>query len=150
MKCPYCHYLENKVLDTRLIENNTVIRRRRQCEQCAARFTTYEKIKESKLMVIKKNGKKELFDHNKILNGILKACKKRPVSREQIMNLTEHIEKECRKRKTKTILSQEIGKIILEKLRTLDQIAYLRFASVYQEFSDVHTFMQEAKKLKKT
>lgn len=148
MRCPYCHFLESKVMDSRLVEDSIAIRRRRECEQCGKRFTTYEHVKEIPLMVLKKDGRRERFDRNKILTGIIKACEKRPVSMEKMDHLVDSVERECRNRMQKEMKSRTVGQLIVDKLKALDKVAYVRFASVYKEFKDVNTFMEEIKKLR--
>ncbi len=143
MRCPYCHYLESHVLDSRLVEDGTCVRRRRLCEQCNRRFTTYEQVKEIPLMVVKKDGRRELFDRNKVLSGIMKACEKRPISMDTMDSLCDQIERECRNRAEKELQGKEIGRIVMEKLRHLDHVAYVRFASVYKEFQDIKSFIKE-------
>lgn len=143
MRCPYCHYLESHVLDSRLVEDGTRVRRRRLCEQCNRRFTTYEQVKEIPLMVEKKDGRRELFDRNKVLSGIMKACEKRPISMDTMDSLCDQIERECRNRAEKELEGKEIGRIVMEKLRHLDHVAYVRFASVYKEFQDIKSFIKE-------
>lgn len=147
MKCPYCSYAETKVIDSRPIEDNTAIRRRRECMRCQKRFTTYEKIEDMPVMVIKKDGSRQPFDKTKILAGILKACEKRPVSIDVLRNFVDDIEKQVYGSVDKEITSSQIGEIVMEKLIRLDQVAYVRFASVYKDFKDVHSFMNELKKL---
>lgn len=143
MRCPYCHYLESQVLDSRLVEDRTRVRRRRLCEQCNRRFTTYEQVKEIPLMVAKKDGRRELFDRSKVLAGIMKACEKRPISMDTMDSLCDQIERECRNRAGKELEGKEIGRIVMEKLRHLDHVAYVRFASVYKEFQDIKSFIKE-------
>ena len=148
MRCSYCNFLESNVLDSRLVEEGTQIRRRRVCVQCGKRFTTYETINEDHIYVIKKDNRREPFDRNKVLEGIKIACKKRPISIETIEDLARNIEKECHNRLKKEIKTKEIGKIIMQQLEKTDAVAYVRFASVYKEFKDVSFFMKEIKQLK--
>lgn len=146
MKCPYCNYDETKVVDKRESGEETT-RRRRECLKCKKRFTTYEKVENVDLIVIKKDNTRQSFDRNKIERGILKACEKRPISYEQIKKIIDEIEAELRLKKTKEVQSKEIGEIIMKKLKKLDKVAYIRFASVYREFTDLSSFEQELKKL---
>lgn len=147
MKCPYCGYIETKVIDSRPVEDNTAIRRRRECVHCQRRFTTYEKIEDMPVMVIKKDGSRQPFDKTKILAGILKACEKRPVSIDVLRDFVDDIEKQVYERVDKEITSSQIGELVMEKLVRLDQVAYVRFASVYKDFKDINSFMNELKKL---
>ena len=146
MRCPVCHH-DSKVLDTRVADEGASIRRRRECNECGKRFTTYEKIEDMPLVVVKKGGRTELFDGSKILKGIAKACEKRPISLSQLENLVEDIEKELKNQYTQ-VSSSIIGETIMRKLRDLDEVAYVRFASVYKEFSNVQTFIQEIEVMK--
>lgn len=145
MKCPHCEFLESKVIDSRPTEDNTAIRRRRECLSCGKRFTTYEKIETIPLIVVKKNGNREAFDRNKIMNGIIKASEKRPVSIEQIDHAVSEIETEIQKVAKKEVSSKVIGEEIMSHLKDLDEVAYVRFASVYRQFKDVNSFMDELK-----
>lgn len=147
MKCPYCGSPDSKdkVIDSRPVEENNSIRRRRECLSCGGRFTTYEFIDVFQPVVLKKDGTKEYFDKNKLLSGLMKACQKRPVDAEQI---ADEIEAEIHNSLRREITSAELGEIAMEKLRTLDPVAYVRFASVYREFKDVETFMRELEDLK--
>ena len=147
MRCPYCGYQESRVLDSRSTEEGSSIRRRRECIQCEKRFTTYERIEETPLIVIKKNGSKEVFNPQKILTGLLKACEKRPVSRERLENLASDIEKKLRNSLVQEIDSQQIGEMVMEELREIDEVAFVRFASVYRQFKDINKFMEELEKL---
>lgn len=147
MRCPYCNYIESKVIDTRPAEENTIIRRRRECLKCGQRFTTYEKIEKVPLMVIKKDGRREPFDIDKVKNGIIKACEKRPVSMADIEIMVSNIEKQVYTDMVSEITSHEIGEIVMRYLKNMDEVAYVRFASVYRQFKDVNTFMDELKKL---
>ncbi|WP_290772798.1 transcriptional regulator NrdR [Anaerofustis sp.] len=147
MKCPYCGYLESKVIDSRPTDDNTAIRRRRECLSCEKRFTTYEKIETIPLIVVKKNGTRESFDRNKIMNGIIKSCEKRPVSVEQIEHIVNEIESNIQKIAKKEISSDIIGEQIMKYLKDLDEVAYVRFASVYRQFKDVNSFMDELKNM---
>ena len=145
MKCPVCGYTESKVIDSRPSEEGSSIRRRRECLSCQNRFTTYEKIETLPLLVIKKDRTRELFDKNKLLSGIIKACHKRPVTMEQMEEVATEIEAELQNSLTREISSQRIGVLVMDKLKSLDPVAYVRFASVYREFKDVNTFMDELK-----
>lgn len=149
MKCPYCGHPDTRVIDSRPAEDNNSIRRRRSCDECGKRFTTYEKVETIPLIVIKKDNNREQYNRMKIENGILHACYKRPVSAEKIKETVDEIELEIFNREEKEIPSCEIGEIVIEKLRGLDPVAYVRFASVYREFKDVSTFMEELKKFLK-
>ena len=149
MKCPYCGTDDTKVIDSRPAEENNAIRRRRQCEKCNKRFTTYEKVETIPLIVIKKENIREPYDRGKIEAGILRPCHKRPVSYDQIVQAVEDVENTIFNMEKKEIPSQVIGEIVMERLKQLDQVAYVRFASVYREFKDVNTFMDELKKLLK-
>lgn len=146
MKCPSCGYFDSKVIDSRPSADGNSIRRRRECLECQKRFTTFETVESIQQFVIKKNGEKELFDRNKILSGVMKACQKRPVDPEQIVN---EIEQEIQNLMKTEISTQEIGEIVMLKLKEHDEVAYVRFASVYREFKDVDTFLKELKELMK-
>ncbi len=147
MKCPYCSSDDTKVIDSRPADDNTSIRRRRQCEACGKRFTTYEKVEEVLFMVVKRDGSRESFDRNKILNGIIKACEKRPVTREQMDEVVNNIERGLNNMMEKEISSAFIGEVVMDHLKELDEVAYVRFASVYRQFKDVGTFIAEIEKL---
>ncbi|MBS3172039.1 transcriptional regulator NrdR [Candidatus Woesearchaeota archaeon] len=147
MRCPFCDHLELKVIDKRTHSNDT-IRRRRECLKCEKRFTTYEKIETTGIRVVKKSGEREQFDRLKVLNGILKACEKRPVTTEQINQAVREIETEIRSNDTEEIHSQIVGELVMEKLKQLDKVAYVRFASVYKDFADVKSFEELIKSLK--
>jgi len=149
MKCPYCGYKEDKVVDSRSTTKGSAIRRRRECLKCGRRFTTYEYIEENWLMVIKKDGRREPFDRQKILSGVIKACEKRPISLEKIEDLVSSIEHAIQRTTDKEISSQRIGELVMEKLKLLDDVAYVRFASVYRQFKDVNQFMEELKTILK-
>ena len=146
MKCPFCGEENTKVIDSRPAEENNSIRRRKQCEVCGKRFTTYEKVETIPLIVIKKDDNREPYDRSKIERGIVRSCHKRPVSYDQIVSTVEEIEAEIFNKEEKEISSNEIGEIVMDKIKELDQVAYVRFASVYREFKDVNTFMDELKK----
>ncbi|MFH1202506.1 MAG: transcriptional regulator NrdR [Candidatus Omnitrophota bacterium] len=143
MKCPFCNHPEDKVVDSRSTSDNNAIRRRRECLKCARRFTTYEYVEEIPLMVIKKDGRREPFERKKILSGLLKACEKRPIGIELLENLITHIERTIQRRFDKEVNSREIGELVIEHLAKLDEVAYVRFASVYRQFKDVGQFMNE-------
>lgn len=145
MKCPFCGYKEDKVVDSRATQEAQAIRRRRECLECGKRFTTYEYIEEFSLMVIKKDGRRQPFDRQKILAGIVRACEKRPVSVETMDEIVAHIEHTIQKKGGREVLSSRIGEIVMERLKKLDDVAYVRFASVYRQFRDVGQFMDELK-----
>lgn len=147
MKCPYCNYNDTKVVDSRPVEEGLATRRRRECNQCHKRFTTFEKIENSLLVVVKKNGTRESFDKNKIVNGIMKACQKTNVTYEDVQKIADNIERGLNNTMEKEIKSTMIGRLIMDELRKIDQVAYVRFASVYQEFKSVDTFIDEINKL---
>ena len=147
MKCPICGYTESKVIDSRPSEEGSSIRRRRECLSCQNRFTTYEKIETLPLLVVKKDKTRELFDKNKLLSGIIKACHKRPVTMEQMEEVATEIEAELQNSLSREISSQSIGVLVMDKLKSLDPVAYVRFASVYREFKDLDTFMRELEQL---
>lgn len=149
MKCPYCGEENTKVIDSRPAEDNSSIRRRRQCEKCGKRFTTYEKVESIPLIVIKKGNIREPYDRGKIEAGIVRSCHKRPVSYDQIVSVVEDVENSIFNMEKKEIPSQTIGELVMDRLKKLDQVAYVRFASVYREFKDVNTFMAELTKLLK-
>ncbi|HOO55691.1 MAG TPA: transcriptional regulator NrdR [bacterium] len=146
MKCPYCNELEDKVIDSRTIKDGTAIRRRRQCLSCGARFTSYETIEDIQIRVVKKDGRREIFDRNKIRIGIEKACEKRPISTDSISEIVDRIEAKLTRGKNE-MPSREIGETVIKELAALDEVAYVRFASVYREFKDVNEFMDELKGL---
>ncbi|EKD50884.1 MAG: transcriptional regulator NrdR [uncultured bacterium] len=149
MKCPTCQHPESKVIDSRVSNEANNIRRRRECEQCGQRFTTYERIEDFLPMVIKKDGRRQVFDRLKILEGVKKACEKRPVSVEKISELVSQIEKKIFEKDAKEIPSTEIGSLVMDKIKFLDHVAYVRFASVYREFKDINEFMKELQGLLK-
>ena len=149
MKCPYCGYEETQVIDTRETENLEATRRRRECLKCNKRFTTYERVEEAEIIVVKKDGRRERFERQKLLNGILKACEKRPISLDKIEKLVDEVESDLRKRDSVEVESTIIGEISMKKLKTLDKVAYIRFASVYREFEDLSKFEEELEKLQK-
>lgn len=143
MKCPFCGHDEDKVIDSRPSDEGTAIRRRRECISCNARFTTYEKVENLPLVVIKKDGTRQPFDRDKLISGIMKACEKRPVTTAQIENLVNSIETQSQNSLKREIMSQEIGEMVMERLKLIDEIAYVRFASVYRQFKDVNSFLEE-------
>lgn len=150
MKCPYCNNSDTKVIDSRPVEDGLAIRRRRECEKCKKRFTTFEKIENSLLVVVKNDGRRESFDRNKLINGLLKACEKTKITYEDVEKITERIERGLNNTMEKEIESKMIGALIMDELRNLDQVAYVRFASVYHKFTDVNTFVQEVNRLQET
>jgi transcriptional repressor NrdR len=143
MRCPFCGHDEDKVIDSRPSEEGAAIRRRRECITCSARFTTYEKVENLPLMVIKKDGSRQPFNRDKLISGILKSCEKRPVSTEQIENLVDAIEAQYQNSLKREISSREIGERVMEGLQQIDEVAYVRFASVYRQFKDVNSFLHE-------
>lgn len=147
MKCPFCRDLENRVIDSRLGKDGDVIRRRRECLQCKRRFTTYERVEEMLPMVVKKDGRRELFDRQKIISGLKKACEKRPVSIAAIEETADRIEQALQERGEKEVPSSAIGEAVMRELHALDKVAYVRFASVYRSFKDVGEFMRELEEL---
>ena len=147
MKCPFCNAADTRVIDSRPADDNASLRRRRQCETCGTRFTTYEKLETMPLMIVKKDNSREPYDRSKIEAGIIRSCHKRPVSSEQISSMADQIENALFNREEREISSSVIGELVMEKLKDLDAVAYVRFASVYREFKDVDTFMQELTKL---
>ena len=146
MKCPFCSHENTRVIDSRPADDNNSIRRRRVCDECGKRFTTYEKVETIPLIVIKKDDNRETFDRTKIEAGVLRACHKRPISANQIKDLVDEVENEIFGREEKEIPSRVIGEIVMNKLKDLEAVAHVRFASVYREFKDVNTFMEELKK----
>jgi len=150
MKCPFCSSENTRVIDSRPADDNNSIRRRRMCDECGKRFTTYEKVETIPLIVIKKDNNREQYDRAKIEAGVLRACHKRPISANDINKLIDEVETEIFSREEKEIPSDEIGEIVMDKIKDLDQVAYVRFASVYREFKDVNTFMNELSKLLST
>ncbi|NLP48683.1 MAG: transcriptional regulator NrdR [Clostridiales bacterium] len=148
MKCPFCSYEESKVIDSRPTDEGERIRRRRECMSCSKRFTTYEIIETLPILVIKKGKEREVFDRNKLLNGMLRACEKRPVDMKTLERAVAEIESELQNTLDREVTSVRIGELVMEKLKALDEVAYVRFASVYREFKDINTFMDELAKLK--
>lgn len=149
MKCPYCGFIEDKVIDSRPTDEGSAIRRRRECIKCQKRFTTYEKIESLPLMVIKKDKSRQVFDRQKLLNGLLRACEKRPVSIIDLEKMVDEIESQIYNSMKREITTQEIGEMVMARLKELDEVAYVRFASVYRQFKDINTFMDELHKLLK-
>ena len=147
MRCPYCENADTKVIDSRPTEEGHAIRRRRGCEKCGKRFTTYEKVEETIIMMIKKDGRREAFDRNKVMNGIIKACEKRPVPVAEMERVVNDIERGLNNMMEKEVESALVGELVMEKLKELDEVAYVRFASVYRQFTDVNTFVKEIEKL---
>jgi transcriptional repressor NrdR len=147
MNCPFCNHFDTKVLDTRSADEGKSIRRRRECNNCQKRFTTYEKLESIPLVVVKKDGRRDLFDSNKILSGIIKACEKRPVSMDTIEKMVADIERSLNSNLDKEITTTIIGEEVMNRLKETDEVAYVRFASVYREFKDVNTFIKEIEDL---
>ncbi len=147
MKCPFCGHPDSKVIDSRPTDDGTCIRRRRECIDCGKRFTTYEQLEIFPLLVIKKDGRRETFDRSKIINGVTKACQKRPVSAASIEKLVNDIEQNVRSSMEREVTTERLGEMIMERLRVLDEVAYVRFASVYRQFKDINTFYDELNKL---
>lgn len=150
MRCPFCGDGESRVIDSRAAEEGSSIRRRRECLQCLRRFTTYEVVEESPLMVIKKDGRRELFDRSKLMNGLLRACEKRPIPLGVVETVVDKVEKEIRNLMEREVSSRLIGETAMRYLKDIDQVAYVRFASVYRQFADIQNFMQELETLMKT
>jgi transcriptional repressor NrdR len=147
MRCPFCGHIEDKVVDSREAKDGDSIRRRRECLDCGRRFTSYERIDEIPYMVVKKDGKRESFERSKVLAGLMRACEKRPISMTQLESIVNDVEKELQDSSDRELATIEIGKIVMRRLRSLDKVAYVRFASVYLEFEDVSAFMTELKDL---
>ena len=147
MKCPYCDEPDTKVIDSRPTEEGKAIRRRRECPASGKRFTTYEKVEEMLFMVVKRDGRRESFDRNKILNGIIRACEKRPVTLAQMEGIVDDVERGLNNMMEKEVSTQFIGEVVMDRLKDLDEVAYVRFASVYRQFKDVGTFIAEIEKL---
>lgn len=147
MKCPYCDRADSKVIDSRPAEEGTSIRRRRECINCGKRFTTYEKVESVPIMVIKKDETREAFDRNKVLSGIMKACQKRPVETEKMVEMVDAIESELQNLMDREVTSERIGEMVMNELKKTDDVAYVRFASVYRQFKDINTFLAEVNKL---
>ena len=149
MRCPYCKRENDRVIDSRSSNEGTVIRRRRHCESCKRRFTTYERIEESPILVIKRDQRRETYDRMKVLTGIMKACEKRPLSMGKLEDVVASIEQYLQKNYEKEVKAKEVGELIMKKLSDLDEVAYVRFASVYRQFKDINQFMKELKQLLK-
>jgi transcriptional repressor NrdR len=150
MKCPYCLNLDTKVIETRITDSNDIIRRRRMCEKCGKRFTTFERIEEQPIAVVKKDNTREPFDRNKIMSGLIRACVKRNISTAILEKIVDDIESEIRNYPLNELSSREIGNLVLDRLRDLDKVAYIRFASVYKQFDNIEEFTKELTKLKNT
>ncbi len=147
MKCPFCHHTEARVVDSREVREGTETRRRRECLACGRRFTTYERVDEVPAAVVKRDGRREVFDREKLLAGLVKACEKRPIPRPQLAQIVDAVEAELAGREEREMSTEEIGAFVIERLRTLDQVAYVRFASVYRRFEDVSQFLDELRQL---
>lgn len=147
MKCPFCNHNEDKVVDSRETSEGSMVRRRRECLNCGKRFTTYECVERTPLMVIKKDGRRESFNRGKMLNGLLRACQKRPISMEKLEKLVAEVEVEIQKKFEQEAQSRHIGELVVEKLAKLDDVAYVRFASVYHQFKDINQFMRELREI---
>ncbi|WP_024831387.1 transcriptional regulator NrdR [Ruminiclostridium josui] len=147
MKCPFCGFIEDKVIDSRPTDEGSAIRRRRECTKCNRRFTTYEKVESLPLMVIKKDKSRQPFDRDKLMNGLLRACEKRPVSINDLEKMVESIESQLHNSLQREVTTEDIGEMVMAKLKTMDEVAYVRFASVYRQFKDINTFMDELRKL---
>ena len=147
MKCPFCDSIEDKVLESREVDDGATIRRRRECQSCRGRFTSYERIEERPLLVIKRDGRREQFSRDKVVKGILHACEKRPVSIDQIEAIVDELEKELHREAGREVSSSKIGEFVMEKLSEADKVAYIRFASVYRKFEHVSEFLKEVKEL---
>ncbi|MCR4430069.1 MAG: transcriptional regulator NrdR [Tepidanaerobacteraceae bacterium] len=148
-KCPFCGYLDSKVMDSRPTDEGSIIRRRRECPSCKKRFTTYERVDELPIMVIKKNGNREVFDPHKIINGLLKACEKRPVAMDVLQNIANDVEKELKNAMEQEVESCKIGEMVMRRLKNVDEVAYVRFASVYRQFKDINSYIEEIERLQK-
>ncbi|MBR3032081.1 MAG: transcriptional repressor NrdR [Clostridiales bacterium] len=149
MKCPFCGHMEDKVIDSRPAEDGSAIRRRRECLSCSSRFTTYEKVELLPLLVIKKDGTREVYSQEKLLGGLMKACEKRPVSSEQLTQIVTYVENQIQNTTKREISTNEIGEMVMQQLKEIDEVAYVRFASVYRQFKDVNSFMDELKDMLK-
>lgn len=147
MRCPYCSYEEDRVIDSRPTDKGTTIRRRRECLSCRKRYTTYEKVESLPTMVIKKDGSRQPYDREKVRKGILRACEKRSVSINQIESILDYVEQQINNSLEREVTSAYIGELVMDKLKELDEVAYVRFASVYRQFKDINTFMEELNKL---
>ena len=147
MKCPYCGYQESKVVDSRHAEDSTSIRRRRECLSCQKRFTTYEIVESLPIIVVKRDGTRQTFDRNKVLNGMLRACEKRPVTLDRLEHAVDDIEQILQNSLEREVRSEEIGELVMDRLKPMDEVAYVRFASVYRQFKDINSFMAELNKI---
>ena len=147
MKCPFCGYEESKVIDSRPTDEGEKIRRRRECLSCGKRFTTYETVESLPMVVVKRDGSRQTFDRRKLVNGMLRACEKRPVSIAQLEKIGEEIEQELQNSLEREISTEHVGEVVMDKLKAIDEVAYVRFASVYRQFKDINTFMRELNKL---
>lgn len=147
MRCPFCGFFDTKVLDTRSADDGKAIRRRRECTECMKRFTTYEKIENVPVLVIKKDGRREVFDLSKIMHGLIRACEKRPVALKDLENIGVEVERDLKNMMEREVESSLIGELVMEKLKALDEVSYVRFASVYREFKDINTFIKEIESL---
>jgi transcriptional repressor NrdR len=147
VRCPFCGFIEDKVIDSRPTDENTAIRRRRECSNCTRRFTTYEKVESLPIMVVKKDKTRQIFDRQKLMNGLMRACEKRPVSIEDLEKLVNGIESQVCNSLKREVTSNELGEMVILKLKELDEVAYVRFASVYRQFKDINTFMDELRKI---
>jgi len=147
MNCPFCGHADNRVVDSRDVRDGSEVRRRRECAECERRFTTYERVDELPPSVVKRDGRRENFDREKLLTGLLRACEKRPVPRRELVVIVDKVESTVAARDVREISTEEIGNMVIEELRGLDQVAYVRFASVYRRFEDVNQFMEELKTL---
>ncbi|MCF7916978.1 MAG: transcriptional regulator NrdR [Candidatus Omnitrophica bacterium] len=147
MRCPYCNFNEDKVVDSRLTSEGSAIRRRRECNSCGRRFTTYEYVEKTPLMVIKKDGRREPFSQQKVLDGLIKACEKRAISVEKLENIVSEIEIKLQKKFEQEVDSNHIGELVMEKLSKIDDVAYVRFASVYRQFKDINQFLRELREV---
>lgn len=143
MRCPFCKHADTKVTDSRATDDGRAIRRRRECQNCGRRFTTYEMVEEAPLIVIKRDGSRELFDRSKILNGLLRACNKRMMTRQQLDEIVNRVERNIRNALMQEVTSEKIGEMVLDELKSIDEVAYIRFASVYRKFADLDSFMAE-------
>ncbi len=147
MRCPYCNYMGTRVIDSRPVKDGKSIRRRRECESCVKRFNTYEEVEKAPILVIKKDGTREEFSGDKILRGLIRACEKRPVSMDTLDNIVEEVERELRNDLVSEVESKEIGEMVMERLYQVDEISYVRFASVYRQFKDINVFIDEISNL---
>ena len=150
MRCPYCKQLDSRVIDSRGADDGNSIRRRRECTACGRRFTTYEVVEKMPLIVIKNDGRRVVFDHDKLLNGLIRSCDKRNISTEKIVALADEIERELRNTMDREVTTKAIGELVMEKLRHFDEVAYIRFASVYRKFADISMFKEELEELLRT